>query len=180
MSIGEIHRATERRFSAWKNGGGETAEIICHPAGAGFDGFEWRISTAHVAESGPFSRFPGTDRVLTVVEGGDMTLTLADGTTHRIGPGSSPFAFPGDVPCSAELHGPPLLDLNVMVRRPLRAEVLTEGQQPSPGRCQAKWLFALRPLPDLHLRAHDLLELASDADMCVPKGALMIVIGAET
>src|SRR5690606_386633 len=74
--------ASARQFRPWKNGGGETAEIAVSPAGAGFDDFDWRISTAIVAQSGPFSGFPGVDRVLTVIEGGAMELTVAGEARH--------------------------------------------------------------------------------------------------
>ena len=116
------YAASARRFQPWKNGGGETAEIMVSPLGAGFDDFDWRISTAIVAQSGPFSGFPGVDRVLTVIEGGAMELTV-EGRPQHLDAGSDPFAFPGDAPASAVLTGPALLDFNVMVRRPLRATV---------------------------------------------------------
>lgn len=92
------------------------------PPGAGFDDFDWRISTALVTQSGPFSVFPGVDRVLAVVEGGAMGLTVA-GLSRHLDTASDPFAFPGDAPAEAALAGPALLDFNVMVRRPLRARV---------------------------------------------------------
>ncbi|PSC05374.1 hypothetical protein SLNSH_09255 [Alsobacter soli] len=117
-----IFRRAERVFRPWKNGGGQTAEIVAWPAGADFDAFEWRISTAIVAASGPFSTFPGVDRVITVLEGGAMVLT-AGGEARKLDAGSQPYSFPGDVPAAAELEGEPLLDFNVMVRRPLRAQV---------------------------------------------------------
>lgn len=59
MTAPGIYRTADRVFRPWKNGGGETAEILAFPAGAGFDDFSWRISTAIVAASGPFSAFPG-------------------------------------------------------------------------------------------------------------------------
>lgn len=176
MTVGRIYPSQGRRFSPWKNGGGETAEILCHPLGAGFEDFDWRISTARVAQSGPFSIFPGIGRVLTVIEGGEMSLSLADGQNRRMGPGSAPFAFPGDIPCDAELHGTPLLDLNLMARHPLRPEVLTAGQSIAPGPVTAAWLFALRALPGLGLDAHDLLELAPETAEVIPEGALLILI----
>jgi environmental stress-induced protein Ves len=122
MTASGVFRLAERVFRPWKNGGGETAEIAVSPAGAGFENFDWRISTAIVAASGPFSVFAGVDRVLTVLEGGAMVLTV-DGCEHRLDAASQPFAFPGDVPVSAHLEGGKLLDFNVMVRRPLRADV---------------------------------------------------------
>ena len=48
----------------WKNGGGSTREIVCRPPGAGMDSFEWRVSIATIAQSGPFSVFAGVDRVI--------------------------------------------------------------------------------------------------------------------
>lgn len=80
----------------WKNGGGETAEVLCHPAGAAFDDFDWRISTARVDRSGPFSAFPGVDRVLTVLEGDTMVLTFAEGSRIDTSPTSGPHPFSGE------------------------------------------------------------------------------------
>lgn len=117
-----IHPRAARQFRPWKNGGGRTAEIAVMPPGAGLDDFDWRISTAVVAQSGPFSVFAGVDRVLAVIEGGAMDLTVA-GRSRPLDAGSDPFAFPGDAPAEAVLTGPALLDFNVMVRRPLRAQV---------------------------------------------------------
>jgi len=120
-----------RVFRSWKNGGGETAEIVVSPPHAGFEDFDWRISTARVASDGPFSAFPGIDRVLTVIEGGPMRLSLA-GVEHEVDDQSPPLAFPGDLACSATLTGGPVLDFNVMVRRPLRAEVTRDPLPPPP------------------------------------------------
>lgn len=43
----------------WKNGGGSTEEIA-RDAGAGLDGFGWRLSIADITESGGFSTFAVT------------------------------------------------------------------------------------------------------------------------
>ncbi len=117
-----VFRRSERVFRPWKNGGGETAEIVVSPPDADFDTFDWRISTAIVAASGPFSVFAGVDRVLTVLEGGAIALSV-EGREHRLDAAGRPFAFSGDVPVHASLEGDRLLDFNVMVRRPLRAQV---------------------------------------------------------
>ena len=47
-----VFPAAARQSRPWKNGGGETAEIVVWPPGAGFDGFDWRVSTARVAQDG--------------------------------------------------------------------------------------------------------------------------------
>ncbi|MCL4066157.1 HutD family protein [Pseudomonas sp. GX19020] len=117
-----IYPAEGRSFRPWKNGGGQTAEIAISPLSAGSETFIWRVSTAWVASDGPFSEFPGIDRVLTVIEGGPMVLSSPQGD-HRLDETSPPFAFSGETPVSARLIGPALLDFNVMCRRPLQAEV---------------------------------------------------------
>jgi len=80
------------------------------------DGFHWRVSLADVAQGGPFSVFPGVDRVITVVRGVGMVLTV-DGVEHRIDERYRPFAFPGDAGTDCRLLEGPLLDFNVMTRR---------------------------------------------------------------
>ncbi len=120
--VAGVHPLAGRVFRPWKNGGGTTAEILASPAGAGFDDFDWRISTARVETSGPFSLFPGVDRVLTVLEGGEIALEVGGGR-HTLDADAPPFAFPGDVPCFGHLGAGPILDLNVMVRRPWTADV---------------------------------------------------------
>lgn len=139
-----VHRAPDRVFRPWRNGGGETAEILAYPPGAGFDGFEWRLSTAIVASDGPFSTFPGVDRVLAVVEGGPMVLTLDDASV-RLDAGSAPFAFDGGAPCLCRLEGAPVLDFNVMVRRPRRAWVVRGPWAPPPPGALAAYALLLEP-----------------------------------
>jgi hypothetical protein len=102
---------------AWKNGGGETIEIAIAPAGATLDQFEWRISMAHVGESGPFSIFPGIDRTLAVIEGDGIVLHQAGRGDVRLDTGSAPYAFPADLAVGATLVGGAIDDLNVMTRR---------------------------------------------------------------
>ena len=67
-----IHRFDRHSLPAtpWKNGGGLTREIVCMPHGGGLDSFDWRVSIAHIASNGPFSTFPGVDRVITLLENG--------------------------------------------------------------------------------------------------------------
>ena len=58
----------------WKNGAGRTTEIAVHPPGAALDTFAWRVSIADVERDGPFSRFPGIDRTIVLLEGAGMRL----------------------------------------------------------------------------------------------------------
>ncbi|MGW0813098.1 HutD/Ves family protein [Streptomyces viridiviolaceus] len=112
----QILRARTRTPAPWKNGGGVTSEVAAHPEGAGTDDFAWRVSVADVARSGPFSTFDGVDRIITVVDGPGMALTV-DGTSHVVDTPYEPFAFPGDAATQCRLLGGPVVDFNVMVRR---------------------------------------------------------------
>ncbi|GAA2151707.1 HutD family protein [Kitasatospora kazusensis] len=112
----QVLRAGERPASPWLNGGGVTREVAGFPAGAGLADFDWRVSLADVAQGGPFSRFTGVDRVITVVQGAGMALTVA-GTEHELAQPYRPFAFPGDAETDCRLLGGPVVDFNVMTRR---------------------------------------------------------------
>ncbi|WBU60822.1 HutD/Ves family protein [Paracoccus albus] len=155
----KVYRAADRRFTAWKNGGGKTAEVVCHPPGAGFDDFDWRISTARVDRSGPFSALPGVDRCLTVVCGGSLVLDAAGGSV-RLDASSAPFRFSGDDGCHCTLIGPPVMNLNVMVRAPFRCVVRRGSLENSNRRpTDLDFIFATRDLPQIGLCAHDLARL---------------------
>lgn len=108
----------------WKNGGGTTLELLCSPPGATLADFDWRVSIATVAASGPFSRFPGIDRTIVLLSGEGMHLRSADGSIDHplIEPGI-PFSFPGEAPVEASLVGGVSRDFNLMTRRPQLGEV---------------------------------------------------------
>lgn len=110
-----VLRAADRAATPWKNGGGVTREVAAWPPGADLDAFDWRVSLADVAADGPFSAFPGVDRVLTLIAGDGLALEI-EGRTVRLEPGA-PFAFPGEAAVAARLAAGPIRDLNVMVRR---------------------------------------------------------------
>ncbi len=101
----------------WKNGGGTTTEIARSPEGTSLDAFDWRISRARVAAAGPFSRFPGVDRSIVLLEGAAMTLAIDGRGDVRLDRGAAPFAFPADVDVAATLEAGGVEDFNVMTRR---------------------------------------------------------------
>ncbi|MEV6399511.1 HutD family protein [Streptomyces sp. NPDC051907] len=111
-----VLRAADRAAVPWKNGGGVTREIVASPEGASTDAFDWRVSLADVGEDGPFSAFPGVERILTVADGAGMDLavggrrTLADERFR-------PYAFPGDQETEGRLLAGPVVNFNVMYRR---------------------------------------------------------------
>lgn len=111
-----VLRAADRTAVPWKNGGGITREIAAGPDGASMSDFDWRVSLADVAADGPFSAFPGVERILTVVEGAGMALTVG-GTPHLVDERNAPRHFPGDEPTQGRLLEGPVVNFNVMYRR---------------------------------------------------------------
>ena len=100
----------------WKDGGGHTTEIAAHPATATLDSFDWRVSIADVAADGPFSRFPGVDRIIVLVAGAGMRLA-GDAHDAELRAPFEPYAFSGDDALSCSLVDGPVRDFNLMLRR---------------------------------------------------------------
>ena len=107
-----VLRHRDRVPGPWANGGGITYEVVRSPEGSA--DFDWRLSIAEVAREGPFSAFPGVDRVIIALRGA-MELVI-DGTGYAVPP-LTPMAFPGEARLEARLPGGPTMDLNVMTRR---------------------------------------------------------------
>lgn len=102
----------------WRNGGGLTRQIAIHPPSATVaEPFLWRVSTARVGSSGPFSPFPGLDRTLLLLAGDGLDLDLGPEGRHRLEACFEPVAFRGDSPATGTLLGGPCADFNVFTRR---------------------------------------------------------------
>lgn len=125
----------------WKNGGGVTHEI----ARDGCDPWAWRISLAEVAQDGPFSRFDGMARILTVIEGAGLDLVTPEGVLCARP--FAPLAFSGDLAVEGRLVAGPVRDLNV-IYDPLRVEA---GVQVVAG----PWAGAGGPLGGIYALAGD-------------------------
>lgn len=104
----------------WRKGGGVTRQVLSRrladsggwiPAEHDWD---WRLSIADVDSSGPFSAFPGMTRILTVIEGAGITLTV-DGRVENL-ERYRPFVFDGGAETSAALPHGPIRDLNLIAR----------------------------------------------------------------
>jgi len=113
-----LHRFTLGGVPAtpWKNGGGSTRDLLCWPPGAGLEHFDWRVSVATIAADGPFSRFPGIDRHIVLLEGGGVHLQ-GEGIDHRLATPLQPFAFSGDAALHCTRLDGTSTDFNAMARR---------------------------------------------------------------
>ncbi|UXM91153.1 HutD family protein [Paenarthrobacter sp. JL.01a] len=112
----EIIRFADVRPEPWRNGGGVTREIASHPqAASAQDGaWDWRVSIADVSTAGDFSVFPGMERVITIIDG-ELLLLTVDGSEHPLEK-YRPFRFPGEAASSATLPTGDIRDLNVIAR----------------------------------------------------------------
>jgi environmental stress-induced protein Ves len=146
--LGEIlHlRAADARRVPWKNGRGFTDELAIWPPGASFERgeFDWRISKAAVEEDGPFSSFPGFERVLVVTEGAGLVLDHGAAAPRARVERLVPYRFSGDWPTRAELVDGRIADFNVICRRGAahaEVEVQPAGAQRRIAAARAEHLF---------------------------------------
>lgn len=112
----------------WKNGGGVTRTLSVDTAG---QPPRWRVSVADIDRDGPYSRFPGYDRVSVVLTGGGVELVaevdadvadvvdvadVADAERITLAPGVA-TAFAGDAGFQSRLLNGPVRVLNLFVLR---------------------------------------------------------------
>ena len=167
----------------WVNGGGTTRVIAVHPDDGKDVAFDWRLSVATV-DSGDFSRLPGVDRVIVLVDGPTMALTI-DGAAHALDP-FRPKRFTGESVVSCEVSRE-CLDLNVMTRREVcSADVsirVGSGHVGAPLDC---WTFivsvagavTVRPAGGgaESLQRFDTVQLSSAAEVSVGPGGRVAVV----
>ncbi len=111
-------RADDVRAQPWKNGGGVTRELAVWPAGARLErgDFEWRISAALIRQAGPFSAFPGLERILVLTHGAGLILEHGDAAARaRLRP-FEPYRFAGAWPTTCAPTAGAAEDFGVMFR----------------------------------------------------------------
>lgn len=128
----------------WSNGRGTTLELAVSPAGAAIGEIDWRISIATVSEPGPFSRLPGIDRVLLMLDDVEAELAIGGRTVALRRLDQVEFAGEDDVALLSA--SAPARDLNLMTRRGRvtgRMRATTAAAVPD-RRAQAQaWLLAV-------------------------------------
>lgn len=100
----------------WKNGLGRTEQIDIFPEDSLFheSRFTWRMSTAPVTESGPFSLFPGYQRLFIVIEGPGINLYHEKNNQNLIA--FTPYHFAGDLKTRGDLINGSIQDFNFIYR----------------------------------------------------------------
>ena len=114
MKQAEVHlyRAAGYPRMPWRNGGGTTQEVACNPGGSAA-AFDWRLSIADVAQDGGFSAFTGCQRIITVLEGQGIQLTV-DGLEQAPLAPRQAYAFAGDAQVQCRLLDGPIRDFNLI------------------------------------------------------------------
>lgn len=114
MKQAEVHlyRAADYPRMPWRNGGGTTQEVACNPGGS-TAAFDWRLSIADVAQDGGFSAFTGYQRIITVLEGQGIQLTV-DGQEQAPLTPRRAYAFSGGAQVQCRLLNGPIRDFNLI------------------------------------------------------------------
>ncbi|QVW23697.1 HutD family protein [Pseudomonas hormoni] len=172
MSQIKVLRAIDYPRMPWKNGGGSTEEIT-RDAGTGLDGFGWRLSIADIGESGGFSTFAGYERIITVLQGDGMTLSVDGQATRPLLP-LDPFAFSGESQVSCTLMGGPIRDFN-LIYAPQRYRVRLQwldGEQRFFSEAGAVLVFSVADALEVkvgnsasQLARHDCLQLVGNTGL---------------
>jgi environmental stress-induced protein Ves len=115
----KIIRYAELKARPGRNREGSTHELARFPAsaapGSAADGtWDWRVSITDLSTAGPLSPVPGTERVLTVIDG-ELLLLSVDGAEHPLEK-YRPFRFPGDVDSAGSLPTGNIRELSVTAR----------------------------------------------------------------
>jgi environmental stress-induced protein Ves len=110
-----LHRA-QYRSMPWRNGMGVTLEIAREPDSG--DHFQWRLSLATLAGSGPFSSYAGYQRSVTLIEGAGFRLGIGGQDPVILQRPGATAMFAGAEPAHCTLINGPCTDLSLMVREP--------------------------------------------------------------
>ena len=100
----------------WKNGGGVTTELYRLDSSISNDSFLFRLSLAEVKQDGPFSLFPGIDRILVLLDGQGFILKNPK-SEICLNQKLSPINFSGEEKIDCYLINEPCRDFNIMVKR---------------------------------------------------------------
>lgn len=112
----KIYSTADYKTLPWKNGKGFTRELLRLNDSQCEGEFLFRLSQASISQDGPFSLFPGIDRILILLKGNGVRLQMNDSSTLLEKP-LAPFSFPGEETVKCELIKGACEDFNIMTKR---------------------------------------------------------------
>lgn len=110
--MAQLIRADDVALQPWRNGGGQTRELLAWPSAADC---RLRIALADIEQDGPFSPYPGVERWIVVISGVGIELSFRDGD-RRLLRGEAPLRFDGTDAPGCRLIDGATRDLNLMVQ----------------------------------------------------------------
>tara|TARA_R110002124_G_scaffold177332_2_gene345304 strand:- start:4754 stop:5332 length:579 start_codon:yes stop_codon:yes gene_type:complete len=111
----EIIPPTQFKTVPWKNGQGETIEMLINPGGS-LENFDWRLSMANVVEDGAFSNFSGYTRNLILIAGDGINLQHNDNKIDRLTRLLDISTFDGGDKTVGNLQSNEITDFNIITR----------------------------------------------------------------
>ena len=144
MSL-EIRQCEHIAPQPWKNGGGQTRELLVWPPGGPWS---LRVSVADIRASGPFSAFPGIQRWFNVLQGDGVLLRFAQHGL-MLDESSDPLQFDGQDAPDCELPGGPTRDLNLMVRHDAGRGLMQRARPGDEWLSHAPWRAVFTTTPAL-------------------------------
>jgi environmental stress-induced protein Ves len=126
-----VIRSPQHRRVRWRNGLGESFQVWPRGSAARNAGFQLNVTP--IVAAGPFSHYPGIDRILVVTSGS----LVFDGRDGELEPGDA-IAFAGEEPMHARLPSGAARVFNLLMRRQCWRGVYTQYRkaqrfEPSPG-----------------------------------------------
>jgi environmental stress-induced protein Ves len=104
--------------SPWKNGLGQTWEIAVDATPIAQSPFRWRLSRACIAETCPFSAYPGVRRWLALASGGALEMRIDVQPPHTLERPGHWIAFDGGASVESVPLDGPVEDFNLMLADP--------------------------------------------------------------
>jgi uncharacterized protein len=172
--------ADGRAANPWRNGGGVTREVAID---GGRDDFRWRISIADVAADGPFSVFEDCGRVIALLRGAGMVLTV-DGVPYAVDRPFVPFRFEGDAATDCRLVAGPVTDFNVIHAhdQPATVEIIQSVRPVALGPTGRAVVVALEEFTwvrttsaSVHLESFDAVDIRDEPDPVIDGGVVAVV-----
>ncbi len=150
----EVLKKDSFKEMPWRNGGGSTLELFRIPQTGDFS---FRLSMATVHSDGPFSFFPGIERILLLVEGKGFKLNKNSETILMDTP-FSPLSFAGEEEISCQLIQGTCLDFNIMTKRDFAKSTLRIVEINGKNPLMIKALCPLKFIYDTHAQTLTKLE----------------------
>jgi environmental stress-induced protein Ves len=157
----------------WKNGLGVTTELARSPRDGELD---WRVSVARVTAGGPFSSYPGCDRIIVALESDGMILTHTDQAAAVTLGALEPYRFRGEWETVCTLRGKAFRDFNVITRRAAFQAAVSVSTITQPGESRP-----LAPITMFYcVSGNCVLGIAQQSEELLPDHALLIEGGTTS